>query len=155
MGQLFNGLPVTLVTSAARTTSSNTGNLKNSTANFPVCEAAAIILDVTALSGSGNTLDVTIETSPDGGTTWYTGYEFAQISSSTGTRRLDLRDTGIGVTEVGNEADIATRAAIKTNTVLSPDIRIAWYHKASVTTPSATFAVYGIFQPLGTRGTAA
>jgi hypothetical protein len=150
MGQLFNGMPVTLLASAARTTSSNTGNLKNTTANFPVCEAAALILDVTALAGvSGVTLDVFIDTSIDGGTTWYPAYEFTNIASSTLTRRLDIRDTGIGVTEVGADTSLAV-GSIKGNTVVTADNRIRWALNGSGAT--GTFAVYGIFQPMGTRG---
>jgi hypothetical protein len=149
-GQLFNGIPIPLVASAAVTTSSNSGNLKNTSLAFPICEAAAIILDVTALAGvSGVTLDVDIQTSPDNGTTWYTAFEFANVATSTAQRRLDIRDSGIGITEVGFEGDIKTAAAIKNNTVLTQDIRIRWRPNGSGAT--TTFAVWGIFQPIGTK----
>jgi hypothetical protein len=148
---LFNGIPIPLVASAAMTTSSNSGNLKNTALAFPVCDAATIILDVTSLTGGfGATLDVDIQTSPDGGTTWYTAYEFANVSTSTAQRRLNIRDTGIGQTEAGTEGDIKTVAAINANVVMTQDIRIRW--RPNTSGAAATFAVWGIFQILGTRG---
>lgn len=146
-GMLFNGIPVPLVASAARTTSGNSGTLKNTSTPFPVCSAAAIILDVTASSGP-TTLDVQIDTSVDNGTTWYNAYEFTQVGAvSTATRRLDIRDTGIGITEVASEGSIALSVGqLKTNTVLTQDVRIRWV----IAGTSYTFAVWGIFQPMGT-----
>lgn len=148
-GELFNGIPVPLVASVTKTSTLTGATLKNTSTPFPVCQAAAIILDVTAASGTSPTLDVAIETSPDNGTTWYAAYEFTQMTS-TGTRRMDIRDIGIGITEVGSEVSIAeVNNPIKANTVLTQDIRI----KATIggTNPSFTFAVWGIFQPLGSQ----
>jgi len=149
-GMLFNGIPIPLVASGAKTTSSDTGNLKNTSLAFPISQAATIILDVTALAGvSGVTLDVDIQTSPDAGTTWYTAYEFANVASSTAQRRLNIRNTGIGITEVGTEGDIKTAAAIKDNTIMTQDIKVRWRPNGSGAT--TTFAVWGIFEPLGTQ----
>ena len=146
-GMLFNGIPVPLVASALKSATGNSGNLKNTATPFPVCAAAALILDVTA-SSAPTTLDVAIETSVDGGTTWYAAYEFTQVGAvSTATRRMDIRDTGIGITEVGAEASIVeVNNPIKTNTVLTQDIRVKW----TISGTSYTFAVWGIFQPMGT-----
>lgn len=150
-GQLFNGIPVPLVSSAARTSSGNSGNLKNTATNIPIFNAAAIILDVTAQSGTSPTLDVSIETSVDGGTTWYTAFMYAQITTSTPQIRLDIRDTGIGFTEVGAVTTITSSVttAINQNTVLTADNRVRW--QIGGTSPSYTFAVWGIFAPLGTQ----
>ncbi len=149
-GSLFNGVPIPLVASAAVTTSTATANLKITALAFPEADAATIILDVTSLTGGfGATLDVDIQTSPDNGTTWYTAYEFANVSTSTAQRRLNIRSTGLGNTEVGVEGDIKTVAAIKDNVVMTQDIRIRW--RPNTSGAGATFAVWGIFQPLGTK----
>lgn len=37
--------------------------------------------DITAVTGTGPTLDVTIQASPDGGTTWYDVHTFAQATA--------------------------------------------------------------------------
>lgn len=147
-GLCFNGLPMTFSASSAKTASGNTGNLKDSATPFPICQAFALILDVTA-SSSPTTLDVGVETSIDGGTTWYAAYEFTQIGAvSTAKRRLDVRDTGIGITEVGADTSIVeTNNSIKNNTILTRDIRIYW----TISGTSYTFAIHGIFQPLGTQ----
>jgi|SRR5581483_1934793 len=154
--QLFNGTPVPLSASATVTTSSNGGTLKNGSGSFPVCEAAAIILDVTALATTGFnwgavTLDVFIDTSVDNGTTWYAAYRFAQVTTSTKQQRLDIRDTGIGVSEVGaTVADLKATTAINANTVLTQDIRIRWQLNTGGGAATTTFAVWGIFEP-GTK----
>ncbi|MCL5436080.1 MAG: hypothetical protein M1275_03285 [Patescibacteria group bacterium] len=45
--------------------------------------AVVVKLNVTTVSVTGGTLDVYIQTSPDGGTTWIDAAHFAQISAST------------------------------------------------------------------------
>ncbi len=153
--QSFNGTPVPLLASAARTTSTATATFKNTSTAFPVCDAATIILDVTALATTGVnwgsvTLDVFIDTSPDNGVTWYAAYRFAQVTASTKQQRLEIRDTGVGLTEVGATiADLAATTAINVNTILTEDVRIRWAINQSSST--STFAVWGIFQQAGTH----
>lgn len=62
-----------VVPSAARTTSSQTSALDATT-----IRALSLKLDVTASSGTTPTLDVVVEESDDGGTTWRTVGSFAQ-----------------------------------------------------------------------------
>jgi hypothetical protein len=64
----------TVVASAARTTSSDSGAL----AGYGVPSRLRAQLNVTAASGSTPTLDVVIEDTVDGGTTWNTIGTFAQ-----------------------------------------------------------------------------
>src|SRR5688572_8225414 len=56
----------TVVSSAARTTSSETSALTIT----PGATALNLLLDITAVTGTSPTLDVAIEWSFDGGTTW-------------------------------------------------------------------------------------
>lgn len=149
-GMGFNGIPIPLVASAARTSTGNSGNLKNTSTYIPVFNAAAFILDVTTVTGTTPLLDVAIETSVDGGTTWYMAWAYAQVTAAS-TLRLDVRDTGIGFTEIGATSTITLSGttAIVENTVITQDVRILW--TIAGTSPSFTFAVWGIFQPLGSQ----
>jgi hypothetical protein len=63
------------VTSAARTATGNSGAL-----NYPVdnITGGTWILNVTAASGTSPTLDVSIQITPDGGTTWFDTSRFTQ-----------------------------------------------------------------------------
>lgn len=154
---LVRGIPITVLASAARTTSSNSGNLNNTTANIYTARAISWYLDVTANAGDDagtNGLQVYLDTSPDGGTTWLNFGKFARVTSSTGTRVINMRPTGIGAVEAASEASVfstTTSVAVATNTVLAPDNRVRWTlgsgTGASVT-PTATFAVYAIHQPI-------
>ncbi len=153
--QVFTGVSVPLVASAARTTSSNTANLKDTTTPIPACDAATFILDVTAQTNNGtaDNLQVLIDTSPDGGTTWYAAYAFAAVTGSTGQQRLDIRTDGVGLSEVGSTtANLKATTAINANTVTTRDMRIRWVAGTAGNFSSATFAVWGIFEPVGRRG---
>jgi hypothetical protein len=135
---------VPLVASATRTTSGNTGNLKDTSANLPLCDSMSIYLDVTAQTAAQ--LYVYLETSVDGGTTWYTAVGFSIISASTGTRRLDWH-TGTGWAEVGAEGSATYTVQNKTNTPLTRDVRVAW----NIVGTSVTFAVWAICTPMGLK----
>lgn len=150
---IYRGQGITLLASSARTTSTNSGNLKDTAAAIPASEAVAFLLSVTANAGGGAPLlDVSIDTSPDGGTTWFLAYKFAQVTTSAGLRRINVRTTGIGIAEAGTEASVAltTTAATSNNTVLSPDVRVRW-ELTGAASPSATFAVFAIAMPAGTK----
>ena len=154
---LVLGIPITAVSSAARTTSSNSGNLKGTTANVPVAAALSWFLDVTALSGDDanvSGLQVYLDTSPDSGTTWLNFGKFARITSSTGTRVINMRPTGIGPSEAAAEAAVfstTTSVTVAINAVLSPDIRVRWVlgnGTGQTSAPSSTFAVYVFAEPM-------
>jgi len=152
----YRGQAIQLLAAAARTTSSNSGNLRDTTGNIPASEAVVFLVNVTTLTTSGPptaaALDVWIDTSPDGGTTWFLAYKFAQITSSTAARRLNVRTTGIGIAEAGTEASVATSvtSATSNNTVLSPDIRVRWEITGG-TNSSSNFGVWAIVMPPGTK----
>jgi len=156
--QLYAGLGIPLLASAARTTSSNSGNLKDTTTNLPIGDAVSLYLDVTALAGTGGAprLDVWIDTSPDGGTTWLLAYKFTQVSSSTATYRIDTRTTGLGAGEAAAQTSVvsSTTGSVPTSTVLTRDFRIRWETTGSNSGLTSTFAVFAIVMPpgAGSRG---
>jgi hypothetical protein len=68
------------VASAAKTTT-GTGAAFNTDNAFAVLAS----LNITAVSGTSPTLDVRLETTADGGATWYTVASFPQQTAATGT----------------------------------------------------------------------
>lgn len=71
------------VTSAARTTSGNSGTIADDFAGS--CSA---LLVVSAQSGTTPTLDVTLDESYDNGTTWQTIWAFPRFAGATGNARM-------------------------------------------------------------------
>jgi hypothetical protein len=148
---------IPLVASAARTTSGNTGNLKDTTANLPECDTMAIYVNVTVINVTE--LTVYIETSVDGGTTWVAAAAFTPIASigaggGSATRRLDFHG-GIFVGEAATEQSasysiggVAAASALKGNTPLTRDVRVCW----DIVGTTATFSVWAICVPYGKRG---
>ena len=80
-GHFVDSRDITLHPSAARTASGN-GSVVEETAHR---RTLALILAITAVSGTNPTLDVTVQTSRDG-STWYTAGPFTQ-ATATGTQR--------------------------------------------------------------------
>ncbi len=152
----YRGQAIQLLAAAARTTSSNSGNLRDAVGNIPVSDACTFLLNgttLTMLGGQGAFLDVWIDTSPDGGTTWFLAYKFAQVTSSTYARRLNVRTTGLGIAEAGTEASIplTLTTATSNNTVLSPDVRVRWEITGGTVGASANFGVWVIAMPPGSK----
>lgn len=151
---LFRGVAVNLLASAARTTSSNTDNLANTVNGLPATDAMALYLSVTAMTGNQGVpvLDVWLDTSPDGGTTWFTAFKWSRVTSSTAVRRIDARTTGIGFTEAGVENNaISSTGTCWANTVLTNDIRVRWSQTGANFSNSATFSVWAICMPPGSK----
>ena len=152
---LTRSIPIVVLAAAARTTSSNSGNLRGTTGNIPVADALALHLLWTTLSGFGGaiTLDVWVEDSPDGGTTWIPAYKFTQATTSAGSLRINTRTTGLGITEAGAIATTTSNAttAINGNTVLSPDHRIRWELAGGNSSFSSNFAVFAVAVAPGTK----
>mgnify|MGYP000652015337 CR=1 FL=1 len=106
----FDG-PREVVASAARTTTGNSGALRLRS----MARNISLLVDVTAASGTGPTLALSVEWSHDGGTTFAAGEPadtFTQIS--------------------------AASKAVKRFDVKAPDYRIVW--TIGGTTPSFTFS---------------
>lgn len=128
----------TLVSSAARTTTSNSGNIE-----FPVdAEDISFILSSAAGTGTSPTLDVAIQVTPDNGTTYFTVERFAQVTSSIVKDAINMtRKRHHG--EAASYLNIAdTGGSLVNNVALSRKIRILW--TIGGTNPSFTFGVYCI-----------
>lgn len=153
---------IPIVVSAAVTASGNTGNLRTASSSvgnpIPLCDAVTLILDVTAYTGTAgpNVVNIYIDSSPDGGTTWYPSWAFGNVTTSTDIQRAELRTIGLGpneaatLTRVGTT--INTTSAVTVNTVLSPDHRVRTVFAAGATGQSITFAVWAICTDSGTYG---
>ena len=140
----------TLVASAARTTSSNSGNLKDTTESLPVSDNTVITTQMTANTKSGAALvtglSVFLESSPDGGTTWIGEGFLANFTGSTGTKRVVLHQGGVasGITEADADplalrGNTTSSHDLVINVANSQDVRIRWEVETNQT---ATFAVY-------------
>lgn len=104
--------PREVVASAARTTTGTSAAIN--LASF--ASRLNLFANVTAASGTTPTLDLTVEWSHDGGTTWFTG---------------DPADAFTQIT--------AAAARVKQMTLKAPTYRMRW--TIAGTTPSFTFAV--------------
>ncbi len=146
----------TLRASATTTTSSNSGNLKDTANDIAVSDSCSFILNVTNLGGtpSAANLDVWIDESFDGGTTWCIAYKFGRVTTSTSTMRIDTRTTGLGYGEAGVQTGVLTTSTvtINQNTVLAEDTRIRWEIGGASSAGTATFGVYQVAMPPGSFG---
>lgn len=141
----------TFVASALRSTSTNTGSLKDTSTPWPNFATGSLYVNLTSLTGTTGlppTFIVRIQTSPDNGTTWLNAATFATMFTSTDTRRIDFRN-GLSIGETGTSVN-TTSTQLAANTVMTRDTRIAW-EIANTTgvgpqANTATFAVYGIFK---------
>jgi hypothetical protein len=73
--------PVTVITSAARTATGQSAALQ-----CGATPVVSLLVSVTAVSGTTPTLDLSLQWSPDGGTTWHVGDPadtFTQITAAT------------------------------------------------------------------------
>jgi hypothetical protein len=104
--------PREVVASAARTSTGTSGTLTLG----ELGEDISLLVDVSAVSGTGPTLDLTVEWSHDGGTTWATA---------------DPADAFAQITAAG--------AKVKAFAVKAPAYRLRW--TIGGTTPSFTFSL--------------
>jgi hypothetical protein len=130
-----------LVASAAKTATGNSGNI-----DFPDdLDGALFIGDATTVTGTSPTMDLSIEVTPDRGTTFYEVFRFAQFTAAVkqqlivSFRRLAEAGAVRTVTQGGT-------GALNANCPISKIIRIKW--TIGGTNPSFTFAVACI----GARG---
>ena len=157
--QLSAGIGRTILTnSGAITASSATPNLRNIVAGgIPACEAVDILLSVTANTGTNSSNGpnfIELQTSPDGGTTWYTFWRSVNITTSTVTQRTSLRTNGIGANEAAaTTVGVNTATATLTqNCCITQDQRVVWTLATSLAnSPSINFGLQYIAQQSGTR----
>ena len=122
------------VASAARTTSSNSGSVI-----LPSAPSYTFWLDVTTVTGTNPTLDLSIEQTPDDGTTFLGFLRFAQ-SIAAEQRRIKWAPSLMN--EAAEEtAELATTGGASVdNMPASRKIRFVWTI-GGTNTPTFTFAV--------------
>jgi hypothetical protein len=141
-----------IVASSARTSSSNSGNLKDTANAFSMSDDMVIALQVTAYTNTGGgatpSFDSWVDASFDGGTTWTTALNFSAVTTSTGTRNLLLqRGAFVGLLDedgayVRGVNTTSTRSGF--NFPLPLDVRIRW---EIPTNHTVTFSVHTYAQP--------
>lgn len=128
-----------VLASAARTSGDNSGTLLNAAGQLPL-SPAHIVLQLICTAFSGTQLDVALEHSADGGTTWTQHSSFASLTS-TGERTLRFKNYHAGG-DAAVEQDVTTGSGADANDgLIYRDHRIAW--SGSGTGWSHTFAVHG------------
>jgi len=157
---------ITLLAQAARTTSSNSGNLRDTATQIPTAESITLYLDVTSnvvvagTNPNGN-LSVALEQSVDSGSTWLTAARFGIVTQSATTRVMNFRPRGLHIAEaataptidVGSPQAAAQTSTMNVNLNMTRDLRVTW---VLATTPASTtnghtvtFGVYAVITPGG------
>lgn len=141
----------TLVTAAVAAT---TAAGSSAVLRVPQMETYLFILDVTALSGTGTTLDVSLAISPVSslgnaattGSVWHQIAKFTQVTSASGAWGLRMQPTmGRGeaasafVAGASDSVVIPAGTAVAANVPLTPDIRFYWTPNCQT---SYTFSIY-------------
>jgi hypothetical protein len=142
---------VQLVTAATATTSANGSS---GVLNLPQAESYLFILDVTTLTGTGTTLDIslaispvsTVNTAATTGSVWHQVCKFTQVTTATGTWALRMQPA-IGRGEAASAyasggsatANWSGSTSIANNVPLTPQIRFYWATSAQTT---YTFNIY-------------
>jgi len=120
---------------------------------LPLADSYAFVLSVTAAAGTTETLDAAIQITPDGGTTWFDWFRFAQVTTSAVTRRLVVQPLQ-GRGEAGTETAItaAGTGALNANAPFpGSNMQIRFAYTISGTAPSYTLGIAMVAQ---TRATA-
>lgn len=115
--------------------------------SVPIADCWSFYLNVTAASGTGPTLDVSFQTSVDGGTTYINvPWRFAQIST-TATNVMTVRN-GFAIGQVGVETatSAGTGGTLQSPCVVDPSF-LKLNYVLGATTPSFTLSLYVISLP--------
>lgn len=146
--------PVWAVQLVTNATASTTAAGASAVLRIPQAESYLFVLDVTTLSGTGTTLDVSLGISPASviataattGSTWHYIAKFTQVTTGSGSWALRMQPTlGRGEAAsafvIGGSAttDVPTGTAIANNVPLTPDIKFRWVPNCQT---SYTFSIY-------------
>ena len=89
-----------------------------------LAEAYTFIVDVSGtISGTSETLDISIETSPDAGTTWYPVIKFTQITTAAKKTAWPVRFSPLNAA-ANTEQTLSSAAAVASYAVPGPVIRM-------------------------------
>lgn len=119
---------------------------------LPIADSYSFIMEVSgSISGTTETLDMAIQTSPDGGTTYYDWWRFAQVTTAAATRCLTVQPMQ-GRGEAGSEAAItaAGTGQISSNKPFSNPIKLTY----TISGTSPSYAVVKVWVIAQIRATA-
>jgi hypothetical protein len=134
------GIPVTLLASAARSTTAGTNGSNVAVGHF---RRLMVLLTITSSTkNAGDTLDVYVDLSPDSGTTFINAIHFTQQAGNGAAGKywavLDPTSAGVAPVDVTSNA---SSGAVRP-TVFGSHARVRWVIvKAAGDTPSHTFKV--------------
>lgn len=105
-------------------TTATTATANSGAIDFPAdLDGGVFILEHGTGTGTTPTLDVAIQVTTDDGTTWFSMYRFAQVTTTAGTRRIIASFRRVA--EAAAEAVVAdTGGALAANCPISKKIRI-------------------------------
>jgi|SRR5436309_10276625 len=125
--------PATLNTSKLLDTQTTLTATTTTTFALDLAEAYTFIVDVSGtISGTSETLDISIETSPDAGTTWYPIIKFTQITTAAKKTAWPVRFSPLNAA-ANAEQTLSSAAAVASYAVPGPVI-----HKLSTATGADT-----------------
>lgn len=121
----FSGEQITLAASAARTSSANGTTMHIASGRSRVV-VACIIADA-SLTDAGDTLDVYVDLSPDGGTTWINAVHFTQRAGNASGAKTEVAvlDSASASTSVVDVTSNANSGAVRPY-VFGNAIRARW-----------------------------
>lgn len=118
----------------------------NGTAIDMPCDLDSGTFIAAAVYNAGATLDVAIEGSPDGGTTWFKWWAFTQITTASISYAIDVAFSRTGeagaIETVTHNATTLVTGALVANKPLPPHIRVSY--QGDGTADYTTLAVYFI-----------
>ena len=119
----------------------------SSTFNLPLADSYSFIMAVTTPGGTTETLDMAIQISPDGGTTYYDWWRFTQVTTAAVTHCLTVQPMQ-GRGEAGSIAAITAAAtgAMNVNKPFVNPCRLAFTISGTLPT-YATVKVWVICTP--------
>ena len=107
------------------------------------CDSLSIMLSVGTVSGSTPTMDVAVQTSPDGGTTYLTVQRFTQVTTTGAAETITFKPY-LGVGDAATAiVSAATGGQLKGNVVCAKDMRILY--TIAGTTPSLAAKVFVVY----------
>lgn len=109
------------------------------------CDSLSVMVSSAAGTGTTPTLDFSVQTSPDGGTTWFVIERFTQITTSAAKETITFKPY-LGVGDAATAfVSAATGGQAKQNIVCAKDCRITY--TIGGTNPSFTFDVWLVYAP--------
>lgn len=157
--QLFPAVQTLTGTNGIFTSGQNlTTSGTSSSFSLPECACYSFLLVAPTVSGTTPTLDVSIASSPDGGTTYFEILQFDQITT-TQAKRITFQpflgageSASKGAVGVVGTIDLATGTGVANNQPFDPRyVKVRWQITGTITTLNAS--LFMIATPMGQGST--